>query len=146
RLIVERFDAQVRDQATTADPVVVVKEPGSHVADLLLSLFPGSRFVFLLRDGRGAVDSWLAANRKASWALDVGRFPVTHAGRESLVRWPSAVWAFRTDVVQRAFERHPADRRVLVRYEDLVADPARELARICACLRLDVGAATLGAV
>ena len=36
RLIVERFDAQVRDTARAADPVVVVKEPGSHVADVLI--------------------------------------------------------------------------------------------------------------
>ena len=62
RLIVDRFDAQVRDTAEAAEPVVVVKEPGSHVADVLLSLFPGSR----LGDGvevriRGVVqvNSWL---------------------------------------------------------------------------------------
>jgi hypothetical protein len=144
RLIVDRFDAQVADalRGGTADgggaePVVVVKEPGSHVADLLLSLFPASRFVFLLRDGRDVVDSWLAAYGPGSWALDEGAFPVTEAGRESLVRWQSAVWAFRTDVVRRAFEQHPSDRRVLVRYEDLVADPVRELTRICARLPID---------
>ncbi|HEX6422208.1 MAG TPA: sulfotransferase [Acidimicrobiales bacterium] len=146
RLIVDRFDAQVRADAATSDPVVVVKEPGSHVADVLLSMFPASRFVFLLRDGRDVVDSWLAAYRAGSWALDEGAFPVTDGGREALVRWQSAVWAFRTEVVQRAFERHPADRRVLVRYEDLVADPGRELARICAYLPLDATADTLASV
>src|SRR5690606_13842688 len=146
RLIVERFDAQVADTATSAEPVVVVKEPGSHVADLLVSMFPRSRLVFLLRDGRDVVDSWLAAYRTGSWALDEGAFPVTDEGRESLVRWQSAVWAFRTDVVQRAFEAHPADRRVLVRYEDLVADPQHELARLCAYLPIDASADTLAAV
>jgi hypothetical protein len=147
-LIVERFDAQVRDQAAggPGEPLVVVKEPGSHVADLLVSLFPASRLVFLLRDGRDVVDSWLAAYRKGSWALDEGAFPVTDDGRESLVRWQSAVWAFRTDVVRRVFERHPADRRVLVRYEDLVAAPARELARICAYLAVDASADRLADV
>lgn len=138
RLIVERFDAQVAATSSPGtEPVVVVKEPGSHVADLLMSMFPGSRFVFLLRDGRDVVDSWLAAYRKGSWALDEGAFPVTEAGRASLVRWQSAVWAFRTEVVQRAYEAHPDHRRVLVRYEDLVADPARELARLCARLPVD---------
>jgi hypothetical protein len=147
-LIVDRFDAQVRDMADggPGEPLVVVKEPGSHVADLLVSLFPGSRLVFLLRDGRDVVDSWLAAYRKGSWALDEGAFPVTDDGRESLVRWQSAVWAFRTDVVQRVFARHPPDRRVLVRYEDLVADPARELARICAYLAVDASADRLADV
>lgn len=157
RLIIDRFDAEVHDpgpgpsgasapSAPPTDPLVVVKEPGSQVADLLLSLFPRSRFVFLLRDGRDVVDSWLAAYREGSWALDEGAFPVTAAGRESLVRWQSAVWAYRTEVVQRAHRSHPPDRRVLVRYEDLVADPGRELARICAHLPLDVSADALAAV
>jgi len=146
RLIVDRFDAQVADSTIVGDPLVVIKEPGSHVADQLLSLFPTSRFVFLLRDGRDVVDSWLAAYRAGSWALDEGAFPVTDVGRESLVRWQSAVWAFRTEVVQRAYEAHPPDRRVLVRYEDLVADPGHELARICACLPVAAAADTLAAV
>ena len=146
RLIVDRFDAQVADVAAVADPVVVVKEPGSHVADQLLSLFPGSRLVFLLRDGRDVVDSWLAAYRAGSWALDEGAFPVTDVGRESLVRWQSAVWAFRTEVVRRAYDACPPDRRVMIRYEDLVADPCRELARLCAVLPFDVPVETLAAV
>jgi hypothetical protein len=146
QLIVDRFDAQVADVSPEVEPVVLVKEPGSHVADILLSLFPASRIIFLLRDGRDVVDSWLAAYRRGSWALDEGAFPVTDAGRESLVRWQSAVWAFRTDVVQRAYAAHPADRRVLVRYEDLVAAAGHELARICAYLPLAATADTLDAV
>lgn len=158
RLIVDRFDAEVHDPgppcppgapvagAPPTDPLVVVKEPGSHVADLLLSLFPGSRFVFLLRDGRDVVDSWLAAYREGSWALDEGAFPVTDDGREALVRWQSAVWAHRTEVVRRAYRSHPPDRRVLVRYEDLVSDPERELVRVCAHLPLDVSVDALAAV
>ncbi len=148
RLIVARFDAEVADarRAHRREPLVVVKEPGSHVADVLMTLFPESRMIFLLRDGRDVVDSWLAAYRQGSWALDEGAFPVTGAGREALVRWQSAVWAFRTAVVQRVYDEHPADRRVLVRYEDLVADPARELARICAHLPLDASADVLADV
>ncbi|HEX5367054.1 MAG TPA: sulfotransferase [Acidimicrobiales bacterium] len=134
QLVVDRFDAEVAANARVARPVTVVKEPGSHVADLLLDLFPGSRLVFLLRDGRDVVDSWLAAYRAGSWALDEGAFPVTETGRAALVRWQSAVWAFRTAVVRRAFDAQPPDRRVLVRYEDLVDDPVRQLRRIVADL------------
>ncbi len=157
RLIVDRFDAEVgealggsrsRDKGGTVpgEPVLVVKEPGSHVADLLMTLFPASRMIFLLRDGRDVVDSWLAAYRRGSWALDEGAFPVTDAGRDALVRWQSAVWAFRTGVVQRVYDAHPPDRRVLVRYEDLVTDPAHELARICAYLPIEASADALAAV
>ena len=91
-LIVARFDAQARDTRfpAGADPLVIVKEPGSHIADLLMSLFRRSRMIFLLRDGRDVVDSWLAAHRSGAWALDEGAFPVAPQGREALIRWNPA--------------------------------------------------------
>jgi Sulfotransferase family len=138
-LIVARFDAEVADAPPggEASPIVIVKEPASHVADLLLSLFPSSRMIFLLRDGRDVVDSWLAAHRPGAWALEEGAFAVAPHGREALVRWQSSVWAFRTKVVQRAYRQHDPRRRVMVRYEGLLRDPARELVRICASLGLE---------
>jgi hypothetical protein len=141
-LIVARFDAEVAnaspDGGAGRTPLVVVKEPGSHVADLLLSLFPSSRMIFLLRDGRDVVDSWVAAHRPGSWALREGAFPVAADGREALVRWQSSVWAFRTEVVQQAYAAHDPSRRAAVRYEDLLEGPAGELARICEALDMDV--------
>ena len=138
-LIVSRFDAQARDARPdrTADPLVVVKEPGSHIADLLMSLFRRSRMIFLLRDGRDVVDSWLAAHRAGAWALDEGAYPVAPEGREALIRWQASVWAYRTEVVLRAYQAHDPARRVLVRYEDLLRDPPRELERICAAIEVE---------
>jgi len=54
------------------------------------------------------------------------------------VRWLSSVWIYRTQVVRAAYERHPPSRRALVRYEDLLADPAMALERVCAALGLHV--------
>jgi hypothetical protein len=62
------------------------------------------------------------------------------------VRWQSVVWTYRTAVVRRVYAQHPSSHRVLVRYEDLVADPAHELYRVCGCLGLDAGPARLAAV
>ncbi|TMK75166.1 MAG: sulfotransferase domain-containing protein, partial [Actinobacteria bacterium] len=134
-----RFDAQVRELAAgqTFEPFVFVKEPGSHIADLLMSLFSESRMIFLLRDGRDVVDSWLDAHRPGAWALDEGAYPVAREGREALIRWQASVWAYRTGVVLRTYQRHDPERRVLVRYEDLLHDPARELNRICAEFGID---------
>jgi len=147
-LVADRFAAQAEAETPAGgpDPLVVVKEPGSHVADQIVSLFPGSRVVFLLRDGRDVVDSWLAAYREGSWALDEGAFPVTEAGRLALVRWQSAVWTYRTAVVRRVYAQHRPSRRVLVRYEDLVADPCHQLARVCRGLGLDAEPARLAEV
>jgi len=145
QLIVSRFDAQVHDGEVPegSDPLVVVKEPGSHIADLLMSLFPRSRMIFLLRDGRDVVDSWLDAHRAGAWAQDEGAFPVAPGGREALIRWQGSVWSYRTGVVLRAYRDHDPSRRVLVRYEDLLANPAGELERIDAGLGLGVQPARL---
>jgi Sulfotransferase family len=144
-LIIARFDAQARGalEGTAPRPMVFVKEPGSHVADLLLSLFPGSRMIFLLRDGRDVVDSWVAAHRPGAWALREGAFVATPEGREALVRWQSSVWVYRTEVVQRAYRAHDPARRAIVRYEDLLRNPAGELGNVCDSLGIEVEAERL---
>jgi hypothetical protein len=129
-LIATRFAAQAA-QAASRWSRVIVKEPGSQAAGLLLSLFPRSRLIFLLRDGRDVVDSWLAAYRDGTWAQHEGAFPVAPFGREAFIRWQASVWAFRTRTVADAYERHDPSRRVLVRYEELRADPVAALARTC---------------
>lgn len=137
-LIQARFEAQAAEVATTSEPpTYVVKEPGSHVAPLLTELFPRSKLVFLLRDGRDVVDSWLAAYRQGSWAIGGGAFPVSAAGREPLVRWLASVWAYRTEAVLEAFHRHPEKDRVIVRYEQLRERPEDGLEAICATIGLD---------
>lgn len=135
-LIQARFESQV-ETSGAAKPAVVVKEPGSHAAPLLADLFPASKLVFLLRDGRDVVDSWLDAYRDGSWAISGGAFPVSAEGRIPLVRWLSAVWAYRSRAVRKAFETRDPSSRVLVRYEDLRARTAETLERICAVLDLD---------
>jgi hypothetical protein len=140
-LIVTRFDAQAHDIAGSRginEPMVVVKEPGSHVADLLFSLFPRSRLVFLLRDGRDVVDSWVDAYTRGSWALDEGAYPVAPEGRLHMVRWLSTVWTYRIAVVQAAYERNVGSSRLMVRYEDMLLDPVAQLQRICDTLELEV--------
>ncbi|HEY7755229.1 MAG TPA: sulfotransferase [Actinomycetota bacterium] len=82
---------------------------------LLARLFPGSRFVHVIRDGRdvalsylsvpwGPSDIWLAARR---WEQDVS------AGRRDGAKLPSS-------------------RYLEVRYEDVIRDPRAALERICA--------------
>jgi len=137
-LIHARFEAEI-DPAEQAEgsPTVVVKEPGSHVAPLLAELFPASKLIFLLRDGRDVVDSWLDAYQDGSWAIPGGAFPVSAAGRIPLIRWLSAVWAYRSRAVRRAFLAHDPGSRILVRYEGLRGDTAATMERICDVLGLD---------
>jgi Sulfotransferase family len=138
-LICARFEAQAGE--SPGDPaqaeLFVVKEPGSHAAPLLAELFPSSKVIFLLRDGRDVVDSWLDAYRDGSWAIPGGAFPVAAEGRIPLIRWLSEVWAFRSRAVRKAFESRPPESRILIRYEDLRADTALYLEQLCAMLGLD---------
>jgi hypothetical protein len=98
---------------------------------MLADLFPRSKLIFLLRDGRDVVDSWLDAYRAGSWAIPGGAFPVTAEGRIALIRWLSAVWAFRSRAVKRAFDARPPRDRILVRYETLRQRTSETLDRIC---------------
>jgi LPS sulfotransferase NodH len=138
-LIQARFEAQAEETPgdSVGRPTYVVKEPGSHVAPLLAELFPRSKLVFLLRDGRDVVDSWLAAYQDGSWAIHGGAFPVAPDGRVALIRWLSSVWAYRTEAVWQAFRSRRVQDRVLVRYEDLRDGPLGGLAAICSMLGID---------
>jgi hypothetical protein len=140
-LISARFEAQAAEDIAEAggveDPIVVVKEPGSHAADTIMELFPDSCLIFLLRDGRDVVDSWLDAYRHGSWATDEGAYPLDDAGRPALIRWQSSVWLHRTEVVQQTYARTNPERRVLVRYEELRTNPVTELARICETIGIE---------
>ena len=141
QLVAARFEAQAaEDLAETGPvekPIVVVKEPGSHAADTIMDLFPKSALIFLLRDGRDVVDSWLDAYRDGSWATEEGADPLDDGGRPALIRWQSSVWLHRTEVVQETYERTDARRRVLIRYEEMREDPAGALERICDVLGID---------
>jgi hypothetical protein len=141
-LIAARFEAQAAD-TRVEDPgraAIVVKEPGSHVAPFLAELFPESKVIFLLRDGRDVVDSWLDAYSEGSWAIPGGAFPVSEEGRIPLIRWLSEVWAFRSREVRKAYETRRDEDRVLIRYEDLRSRTAACLVHICEMIGVDPGA------
>jgi hypothetical protein len=146
-LIADRFEAQAAEDLATSgpieDPIVVVKEPGSHAADTIMDLFPKSSLIFLLRDGRDVVDSWLDAYRDGSWATEEGAYPLDDAGRPALIRWQSSVWLHRTEVVQGTYERTDPERRVMIRYEEMRADPITALEQVCAVLGIEAGRSEL---
>ena len=141
QLIISRFDAQVADSAPGAR-AVVVKEPGSQAAELFSRLFPDASLIFLLRDVRDVVASWLDAYRRGSWAEPNGAFAASRGGRVPLARWLASVWLYRTEAVERAVERHPGPTATL-RYEKLRTDPVAEVARVCAHARIPADAPTV---
>lgn len=121
-----------------ADPLVVIKEvSGSHAADVVMKLFPRSRMIFLVRDGRDIVDSRVHALGEGGWK--VGRNgPRFGSRRERLdfVRDECLDWACVTDVVGSAYEHHPSGLRFRLRYEDLRYETAARLTEVRAWMGL----------
>jgi Sulfotransferase family len=91
----------------------------------LATLFPESRFVHIVRDGRDVALSF----------LDV------HFGPSDLL-FAARVWRKRVQR-GRAAGQALGDRYLEVRYEDLVSDPERALRRICGTLDLEFDDAML---
>lgn len=127
RMAVEGGDAQV----------VAIKEPnGSQAAETILSVLPGSRLFFLLRDGRDVVDSKVAALQPDAW---LGRDLDPQVSQTQLAEHFARNWLTRTEAVERAWEKHDPGLRYRLKYEDLLADPATELSGIFEWLELPAG-------
>jgi hypothetical protein len=81
--------------------------------DRLLRIWPDARFIHLVRDGRDVAQSCVSMG----WYGNAWR---------AAERWLTAerLWTRMTELV-------PPERRIDVRYEDLIADPVAQLTRIC---------------
>jgi hypothetical protein len=128
RMALARFraqaDAAAREHALH-DPLVVIKEPnGSHGAELLMSLFPRARLIFLIRDGRDVLDSLMDAHRRGGWLGGQGGFdPADRERRLQFVRTHARHWVNAMNAVQSAFDAHPPELRRRVVYEEMRSDP-----------------------
>lgn len=113
----------------SAVPRIVAKCPSPMGWAELSALFPEARVVLLMRDGKGAVDS---AMRSFGWGFERA-LQTWAAGAREVVR------ALQPDAAGRA-------QRLLVRYEDLLRDPEREVPRMLDFLDLDPAALPPGTV
>ncbi len=138
RLILERLRAQLGDDFAREGGVAVLKDPnGSQAADVIFSALPGSKLIFLLRDGRDVVDSHLDLLQRGAWGR-LGDREVVDEDRLGFLEGRARVWLKRTEIVQRAFDALPPANRLLVRYEELLWDTRGELSRVFEWLGLDV--------
>jgi hypothetical protein len=135
----------------SAGPLLGEKTP-AHLAAVptLDDWFPGARFVHTFRDPRAIYASQLARVRQGRWGIKArlkwvpGRLIDPILAPVEAVRttraWSEAV---RLD---REYRRRLGDRYLLVRFEDLVTEPERELQRVCAFLEVPYDARMLTGV
>lgn len=105
----------------------MIKAPNeSHAADIIMSCFPKSKFIFLIRDGRDVVDSRQGKFHNPR----VGMGPETLQERKYRIRYFSFMWNIHTTITKKAFEMHDPSLRLLVKYKDLRNNPITEIQRI----------------
>jgi hypothetical protein len=103
---------------------VFIKEIAAyHLIPYFTTHFPGCRFVYQVRDPRDVALSW--KNRDWWWAC----------GETAGIRHAARVWKQDQEVaMQRYCELRDTGDIVILRYEDLLADPTLTLHRVCDCL------------
>jgi Sulfotransferase family len=144
-LILRGFERQLTELGQSPDELrwIVLKEPnGSHAADTAMSLFPESRMIFLLRDGRDVIDSLIDAMMgEDSWwrKKRPSEGEKISGDRIAFIRHNARLWLTRTRSTERAYEMTPDDRRTRVRYEELLADTQPLLEEMLRWLDVKVG-------
>ncbi len=123
---------------------LVIKEPDSAAgAPLLMEALPESRMIFLIRDPRDVAASALDAARKGSWMYEVldkaawRQNALADTKPENFVRARANSYLKQVGSIRDAYDAHKG-RKVLVRYEDLRADPLGTMKGIYSALEIPV--------
>ncbi len=124
------------------DQYVVVKEPnGSLGAPLIMEAMPKSRLVFLLRDPRDVVSSWVDAFKQGSWTA-ANREYDTDEKLNTHTKFLAERYLKVVSQVQKAYEAHPG-KKVFVRYEDLRGDTFGTMQSLYRALGIEMDEARL---
>jgi len=136
-------------------PLFLHKYTGWPRIGFFSSIFPESRFVHIVRDGRAVANSWLQADwwggyrgpDNWSWGpLAEDLQDEWEASGRSFVTLAGMAWRILIESFERAAKPLAADRYHEVRYEDVLAKPEESLRSIADFIGLEWSARVSGAV
>lgn len=162
RSVVTRTHRLLKAIHRESERTLVEKTPRNvFIADRLFSWYPDALFVGLVRDGRDVAKSWaqrpwfrsdLQGRRFEPGGYRYGPRPHFWVEAERIREFESTTplhrcmwgWRVHTEEWLRLSDRLPENRRVEVRYEQLVTRPAESAAQLAEFLELDeLGAESL---
>lgn len=124
QLILNRLMAQ--HSLKNYDYLIVRSPNESHGSDIIMKIFPNSRLIFLVRDGRDVIDSRQSKyqnprSQEEAETPEERRFRINHF---------AMIWNIMIETTKKAYDAHNSDLKLLVRYEDLRLDTKNEINRI----------------
>lgn len=140
--------ARTFSQAQSLSLNIVIKEPnGSKAADIVMSCFPKSKLIFILRDGRDVIDSLIDASQPNSFykKISVGRLDTITSDdmRYEAIKKHSKNWIKEIETVWKSYENHNPKLRYMIRYEDLKNQTFFELKKLYDFLEIKISDAEL---
>jgi hypothetical protein len=145
--LARRFRAYFGDRAAAQrKPAFLHKFTGWPRYGFVEAALPGTRFVHLVRDGRAVVSSWLQMpwwrGHLGPTGWHFGSLPPEYAEEwaasgESYVILAAVAWKLLLDAFEDAAAKLPADQHLVVRFEDLMAEPAATFERVRAFAALE---------
>jgi len=135
KLILNRIYAQLQDLSHK----IILKEPtGSMGCDIIASCLPESRIIILMRDGRDVLDSVLDAQDSSGWETKRGLKHITKDLRLEYLKRHARTWNRLVKLLIKSFDSHSKERRILIRYEDLINQTFDEVKKIYEFLEIDI--------
>jgi len=130
KLILTRAYAHAQ---TTKKNIIIKEVIGDENLNSLMTCFPNSKMIFLVRDGRDVIDSKFDMHSKNSYLVKKGKelLPLdSHEKRLRMIRHYASKWNVAMSNICDVFKKHKPKLRLNVRYEDLRKNTVIELGRL----------------